>query len=171
MGFFFFLFCFFFFSISILFPACQITTPPPPPLRMAASQWICNGYHRSGLEGWPENPTIRCHLLTANKSVLVPGMSITEREKSPQQWPKIMPRFCEPSQLQPKKRNRQRRRGDGLLRYKRTHHPLKLAPEPVCQPPLTYIRLLTPPCLFSLVLALSLPVFNGTNPDGAAKPG
>lgn len=119
MGFFFSFFYFFFFFCSslffILFSACQITTPPPPPLRMAISQWISNGYYRSGLEGWPENPTIRCHLLTANKSVLVPGTNITEREKSPQQWPKVMPQFCEPSQLQPKKSNRERGRGEQVF--------------------------------------------------------
>lgn len=112
--FFFFFFVFFFFSLSSFLRA-KSPTPPPPPLRMAISQWISNGYYRSGLEGWPENPTIRCHLLTANKSVLVPGTNITEREKSPQQWPKVMPQFCEPSQLQPKKSNRERGRGEQVF--------------------------------------------------------
>lgn len=68
----------------------------------------------------------------------------------------------------PRRGTKKRGGGGGLLRYKRTHHPLKLSPEPVCQTRLA--------CLFSpsSVLLLSSPpflsVFNGMIPDGAAKP-
>lgn len=143
-------------SFPLPLPLCCMPNHNPAPTTSSHDgipNWISNGYYRSGLEGWPKNPTIRCHLLTANKSVLVPGMSITEREKSLQQRPRIMPRFCEPSQLQPKKRSKETGRGGGLLRYKRTHHPLKLSPKPICQ-----TRRISSSS--SSVLLLSLPPFS-----------
>jgi hypothetical protein len=38
-------------------------------------------------------------------------MNITEREKSPQQWPRIMPQFCEPSQIAAQ--GEEQRKGEG----------------------------------------------------------
>jgi hypothetical protein len=74
------------------------------------------------------NPTIRCHLLTTNRSFRRPGRASRKRKSHLGIGPGHAG-FCEPSQSQPKREgSRDTREGTGqksnaLWWYKRTHHP------------------------------------------------